>query len=148
MCGLDDQQGLRESAYLRWRGRNGHLWDDWRDWFEAVALLRREWKPGWREAIEAIAYQKWCQQGQPSGRALEFWVAAQHEAIEAIAYHKWCQVGRPVGMALEFWVAAEHEVTEAIAYHKWCQAGRPAGRALEFWLAAEREVRGTANRRT
>jgi hypothetical protein len=72
-------QAIRDQAYLMWVERGQPLWDDWRDWFEAQSFVRGEWKPGWREIISAIAYRKWCQEGCPEGRSLEFWTAAERE---------------------------------------------------------------------
>lgn len=72
-----NHQAIEVQAYYRWIERGRPLWDDWRDWFEAQALVHGDWKPGWPEMIDVIAYHHWDQEGRPEGRDLEFWTAAE-----------------------------------------------------------------------
>ncbi len=53
--------------------------------------------------VRTEAHRQWILNGQPEGRADEFWANAHNEMLRARAYMIWQQEGSPDGRADEFW---------------------------------------------
>lgn len=62
------------------------------------------------ERIRQTAYFLWEQDGQPEGRAFDYWVRAKEMLLREMAYDKWLAEGTPVDRAEENWIAAAREI--------------------------------------
>ncbi|QDA36226.1 DUF2934 domain-containing protein (plasmid) [Paracoccus liaowanqingii] len=62
-----------------------------------------ETKSGLEQAVREQAYALWDQEGQPDGRAEEYWHRAFDQHLRERAYVLWQQEGSPEGGADEDW---------------------------------------------
>ena len=62
------------------------------------------------ESIRRTAYFLWQHDGQPEGRAFDYWLRAKEMHLRRLAYDRWLAEGTPAGRADAHWYDAAGEI--------------------------------------
>ena len=64
------------------------------------------------ETIRRTAYFLWEHDGQPEGRAFDYWLRAKEMHQRHMAYDRWLAEGTPINQADVHWHAAAGQIDE------------------------------------
>ena len=64
------------------------------------------------ERIRLTAYFLWQHDGQPHGRAFDYWLRAKHMMLRELAYDRWLAEGTPIDRADEHWRGASGDIED------------------------------------
>lgn len=64
------------------------------------------------ESVRRTAYFLWQHDGQPEGRAFDYWLRAKEMHLRNLAYDRWLAEGTPIGRDEAHWDDAQEQIED------------------------------------